>query len=590
MLSGRVALDTATVATVCAGVRRSGNAVSSPVVSLEEAVARHVQAGDAVHVITGHSRWTAAAREVIRQWWGKEPGFTLVMLSLSSLGAVFFRGRLLSKVVTGYSGDVFPNFTPNKWFGDAYLSGAVDVEHWSFLTFLQRLEAAARGLPAVVTTSLQGSSMADNPGFAIGASPFGGTLGLLAPYAPDLALLHAPLADVEGNVALSPPLLEGVWGALAARRGAIVTVERVVEDIRPWSHLVKIPAHRVLAVCETPLGAHPGGLYVPHLPVDAYGEDLEFWEEVRDASRGEDFDAFIDQWVVGPRDQQDYLDRLGASRLARLRRRAEPDSWRDDEAAHPPDLEEPAGSWERATVFGARYVADRVIDASYDAVLAGAGVANLCAWLAVRTARQHGSSVVLTAELGLWGYEPTLADPFVFNHRSFPSATMVSDSESVLSTLVAGPGTRLLGCLGAAQIDRAGNINSTVIPGKAFLVGSGGGNDVASAADEVVVVATLAPRRTVEEVPYITSPGERVRAFVTDLGTFERRDGRLVLTAVPAGGDTIAERVEVVRQRCGWELECDERLSEMPEPTPEELETIRRWDPQQRFLRPDGGS
>jgi acyl CoA:acetate/3-ketoacid CoA transferase beta subunit len=105
-----------------------------------------------------------------------------------------------------------------------------------------------------------------------------------------------------------------------------------------------------------------------------------------------------------------------------------------------------------------------------------------------------------------------------------------------------------------------------------------------------VVVATLAPRRTVEEVPYITSPGERVRAFVTDLGTFERRDGRLVLTAVPAGGDTIAERVEVVRQRCGWELECDERLSEMPEPTPEELETIRRWDPQQRFLRPDGGS
>ena len=135
--------------------------MSTPVVPLEEAVRRHVRAGDAVHVVTGHTRWTAAAREVIRQWWGKDPGFTLVMLSLSSLGAVFFRGGLLSKVVTGYSGDVFPNFTPNRWFGDAYLSGEVEVEHWSFLTFLQRLEAAARGLPAVVTTSLQGSSMAD---------------------------------------------------------------------------------------------------------------------------------------------------------------------------------------------------------------------------------------------------------------------------------------------------------------------------------------------------------------------------------------------------------------------------------------------
>jgi acyl CoA:acetate/3-ketoacid CoA transferase beta subunit/acyl CoA:acetate/3-ketoacid CoA transferase alpha subunit len=561
--------------------------VSTPVLPLEEAVSRHIRAGDAVHVVTGHTRWTAAARELIRQWWGRDPGFTLVMLSLSSLGAVFFRGGLLSKVVTGYSGDVFPNFTPNKWFGDAYLSGAVEVEHWSFLTFLQRLEAAARGLPAVVTTSLQGSSMAENAGFAVVDSPFGGGLGLLEPYAPDVALLHAPLADTAGNVAMSPPLLEGVWGALAARRGAIVSCERVVDDIRPWSHLVRIPAHRVLAVCEVPLGAHPGGLYVPHLPVEPYGEDLEFWQEVRDASRGDDFDNFIEHWILEPRDQQQYLDRLGGDRIARLRRRADPDSWRDDEAAHPPDLSAPTGAWERATVFGARYVADRVVDGTYDAVLAGAGVANLCAWLAVHSARHRGSDVVLTAELGLWGYEPTPADPFVFNHRSFPSATMVSDSEMVLSTFVAGPGTRLLGCLGAAQIDKAGNINSTVIPGSAFLVGSGGGNDVASAADEVVVVATLAPRRTVDEVPYVTSPGDRVRAFVTDLGTFERRDGRFVLTAIPAGPGTVADRVEAVRGRCGWELDYAAELSDVPKPTPEEIETIRRWDPEQRFLRPD---
>ncbi len=45
--------------------------------------------------------------------------------------------------------------------------------------------------------------------------------------------LHAPVADRAGNVALHPPLLENVWGALAARRGAIVTVERVVDDLGP---------------------------------------------------------------------------------------------------------------------------------------------------------------------------------------------------------------------------------------------------------------------------------------------------------------------------------------------------------------------
>ncbi|MHB8429546.1 MAG: CoA-transferase [Acidimicrobiales bacterium] len=557
-------------------------------VPLDVAVRRNVRAGDELHIVTGHTRWTAAAREVIRQWWGADPGFTLVMLSLSSLGAVFFRGGLVSKVVTGYSGDVFPNFTPNPWFSDAYLEGRVEVEHWSFLTFLQRLEAAAKGLPAVTTASLQGSSMEGNPGFAVIDSPFGGRVGLLAAYAPDVALVHAPLADVEGNVAMSPPLLEGIWGALAARRGAVVTVERIVDDIRPWSHLVRIPAHRVLSVSEVPMGAHPGGLFAPHLPVQPYGEDLAFWEDVRNASRRDDFDTFIDRWILTPRDQHQYLDQLGEERIGRLHRRAHPDSWREDQADHPPDLEAPVCAFERAAVFGSRYVASRVLDTGADAVLAGAGVANLSAWLAVRAARAAGSPVVLTAELGLWGYEPTPADPFVFNHRSFPTSVMVGDSELVLSTLTAGPGTRLIGCLGAAQIDRSGNINSTVVPEVAFLVGSGGGNDVASAADEVVVVTTLGPGRTVERVPYVTSPGDRVGALVTDLGTFERIDRSLVLTAVPSGPQPIAERVGAVRTRCGWELAVARDLVELDPPDPEEIGALRQWDPERRFLRPDG--
>src|SRR5215831_14895549 len=97
---------------------------------------------------------TAGACEVVWAGWGRDPGFTLVMLSLSSRGALFFRGGLVRKVVTGYSGDTFPNFTPNPNFARAYQDGVVEVEHWSFLAFAQRLEAAARGLPAVTTRSI----------------------------------------------------------------------------------------------------------------------------------------------------------------------------------------------------------------------------------------------------------------------------------------------------------------------------------------------------------------------------------------------------------------------------------------------------
>src|SRR6476660_1067134 len=243
--------------------------------TLSDAVSQHVQRGDTLHVVVGHHRWTAAAREVVRQWWERDPQFTLVMLSLSSLGALFFRGGLVRKVVTGYSGDTFPNFTPNPWFARAYGGGAVEVEHWSFLAFTQRLEAGARGLPAVVTRSIAGSSMEANDAFERVDSPFG-EVGLLAPLRPDVALMHAPLADRAGNIALHPPLLEGVWGALAARRGVIVTVEKIVDDIRPWSHLVRIPSHLVLAVVECPMGAHPGGLYAGSVPVAGYGEDYDF--------------------------------------------------------------------------------------------------------------------------------------------------------------------------------------------------------------------------------------------------------------------------------------------------------------------------
>lgn len=555
--------------------------------SLEAAVG-HVRAGDAVHVMCSHTRWGAAARELVRQWWDREPGFTLVMLSLSSLGALFFpvggRPGLVRRVVTGYSGDVFPNFTPNPRFARAYLEGLVEVEHWSFLTFGQRMEAAARGLPAVTTGSLGGSSMAANPGYAEVESPFG-RLGLVEAYAPDIALVHAAVADRAGNLAFHPPLLEGAWGALAARRGVVATAERIVEDITPWAHLVQVPAHRVLAVAEAPFGAHPGGLFGRFTPAEPYGEDLDFWVEARDATRADDdtYLRWVRHWVLEPADHGDYLDRLGAPRLDRLRERAERDSWRADALAHPPQLDPPANDWERAAVFGARALADRLVARDgmppADAVLAGAGVANLAAWLGVQLARERGAPTVLTAELGLLGYEPTPADPFVFNHRAFPSATLLADADAVLGTLVPGPGTRCVACLGAAQIDARGDVNSTLVPGRAFLVGSGGGNDVASTADDVVVVTTLTDRRTSARVPYVTSPGARVSVIATDLAVFERRDGRFVAVGLAEGVE------DLVRRRLGWPLEVASDCRPIEPPRPEELAALRGWDPQGLFLR-----
>ena len=142
-----------------------------------------------------------------------------------------------------------------------------------------------------------------------------------------------------------------------------------------------------------------------------------------------------------------------------------------------------------------------------------------------------------------------------------------------------GPGATALACLGAAQFDADGNINSTVVPPSTFLVGSGGGNDVASTADEVVVVTTLTGRRTVARCPYVTSPGDRVSTIATDQGVFERRDGRFVLTKVRPGA------VPTIRERLAWDLEVAPDCVELDPPTTDELTRLRTWDPHGLFLR-----
>ena len=364
-----------------------------------------------------------------------------------------------------------------------------------------------------------------------------------------------------------------------------MTVERIVDDLTPWASLVRIPAHRVLAVCEAELGAHPGGCFTGELPAAGYGEDYDFWVDARAATRADDYDDWIRHWVLDVDDQAAYLERLGVDRVARLRARAASDSWRDDVAAYPPDLESPPNRWELAATWGARQLAARVLALDADAVLAGAGVANLAAWLGVTQARAAGSDVQLTAEIGLWGYDPVPGDPFVLNHRNFGRSTMLGDAALVLGTLVGGADTTTVACLGGAQVDRRGNINSTRLDDGTFLVGSGGGNDVASVCAEAVVVALLSPQRTPPECAYVTSPGRAVQALVTDLGTLERRDDELVLTAVPAGPGPRDERIAAARAACGWDLTVAADVAELaPRPRPS-WPRCAAWDPRGWFLR-----
>jgi acyl CoA:acetate/3-ketoacid CoA transferase beta subunit len=164
---------------------------------------------------------------------------------------------------------------------------------------------------------------------------------------------------------------------------------------------------------------------------------------------------------------------------------------------------------------------------------------------------------------------------------------MLLDIPEVLGLLLGGENQRCLGALSAAQVDRFGNLNSTVVPPNILITGSGGGNDVASGASEVLAAVPHSPLRFVAQVPYITAPGERVRTLVSTLGLFEKMDDHreFFLTGIIQNGkDSAEETVRSIKSQCTWDLKIAPNLRTISLPTAEEVALLRLFDPQKFFL------
>lgn len=179
----------------------------------------------------------------------------------------------------------------------------------------------------------------------------------------------------------------------------------------------------------------------------------------------------------------------------------------------------------------------------------------------------------------------TMADPPNLLH-----ATQCLDMIGVMSLLQSGRVD--LGFLGAAEVDRFGNLNSTQVQGESGIVrlpGSGGACDIASLAQRFVAIIEHAPHRLPERVAYITSPGNGDGAGSRKKKGLPRGGPAAVITnkaILRFGEDGEAYlhshhpgvSVEEVIASTGWKLPVKEAVSETPPPTVEELSAIRRYD------------
>jgi acyl CoA:acetate/3-ketoacid CoA transferase beta subunit len=301
-------------------------------------------------------------------------------------------------------------------------------------------------------------------------------------------------------------------------------------------------------------------------------------------------DQWLEKWVLGCSDQDEYLRRLGGAKVRQLKGKASPDAWRyDSEAFAKVDKKSDYNPSEMMTIAMARCLIKKILDNKYSTILAGIGQANLAAWVANYQLKElHNYPLNLIAEVGMYGYAPRPGDPFVFNHGNVPSAKLLTDSFQTLGMMVGGEMNTCIGALGSGMVDKEGNMNSTVVTPNILISGSGGGNDTASSAQEVIASLTHSRERVVDRVPYVTCPGTRVKTVVTTLGVFEKLgdDRELTLTQLlpSVENSSVEAKVKEIKEKTGWDLKVHPDVQFMAQPTMEELVMIRLFDPHGYFI------
>jgi glutaconate CoA-transferase subunit B len=236
---------------------------------------------------------------------------------------------------------------------------------------------------------------------------------------------------------------------------------------------------------------------------------------------------------------------------------------------------------ELQTIVAARRLADT------GSVFIGVGRPSTAAILARMV---HNPELVLVYESGTIGAKPFHIPLSIGDGELAASADAVVSVPEMFNYWIT-PGRIDVAFLGAAQVDRFANLNSTVIGEydhpKVRLPGAGGAPEIAAGCGEVVIVAPHSPRTFVERLDFRTTvghgdrPGDRDRlgfpgagptAVITDLGVLEPDPASKELVLTQVHGEVTAREV---REATGWDLRVADEVTTSDPPSDEELAGLR---------------
>jgi glutaconate CoA-transferase subunit B len=244
---------------------------------------------------------------------------------------------------------------------------------------------------------------------------------------------------------------------------------------------------------------------------------------------------------------------------------------------------------------GTEYTADEMMTVAAARALAdgmtcfvGIGLPSAAANLARAT---HAPRLVLIYESGTIGAKPDRLPLSIGDGILAQTADAVVSVPEIFNYWLQ-PGRIDVGFLGAAQVDKFGNINTTIVGGdyarpKVRLPGAGGAPEIAASCDHVIVIVRHSRRTLVDKVDFITSvgygqgPGDRERLglrgrgprqIITDLGvlTPDPRTSEFIVSAVFPG---VSE--DTIRERTGWDVRIAATPRVLPPPSDAELTALR---------------
>jgi glutaconate CoA-transferase subunit A len=281
-------------------------------VPLSDAIAAHVNDGDVLYAAGfTHLIPFAAGHEIIRQ---HKRDLTLARATPDLIYDQMVAAGCARKVIFSYMGN--PGVGSLRIVRSAIEQGNLEWEEYSHFGMITRLQAGAAGLPFLPMNQIGAPDLERaNPNIKRISDPFGGKDVIVVPALhPDVAIVHVQRADVNGNAHLWGIIGEQKEAAFAARK-VILTAEEIVDEsvIRSDPNRTMIPGIVVSAVCHVPYACHPS------YAQGYYDRDNEFylaWDKISESA--EATKQYLDEWVYGLKDRNEYWQKLGEETHRRL--------------------------------------------------------------------------------------------------------------------------------------------------------------------------------------------------------------------------------------------------------------------------------